>query len=155
MLKTKEKNNVRTSKEIKLTTDPSLKIKSKYGVLDKNKPDILYLRSKANVTPFVNRKDFQKVISNIKKELGKYVKDIVLEFGKYESNFIFTIDISENGITYGKKSHLKYDLYVKPMCKKEFIAYKEDMHHLSYLIGKQLSRLLYDNGIEIISMWTT
>lgn len=144
-------DNKRTTKEYKLEDKPRTNIKSKYGTLDKNKPEILYIRSKATITPSIKKKDFSEDIASIKSLFEKNVKGIILKSNDFENKHICSIEMSENGIAYGKKSHLKYDIYVKPKEAKTLSDYSNDIQYLTSEFNFNLLQLLSSNNIVIIS----
>lgn len=142
-------NNKRTTKEYKLDDNNNIGIKSKYGTLDKNNPEILYIRSRAIITPVIKKKDFSEDIALVKKEFEKNIKRIILNSNIFENKHICSIEMSENGIAFGKKSHMKYDIYVKPKENKLLEEYFDDVKNLVYVFNQNLSELLTKNNIKI------
>lgn len=142
-------SNKRTTKEYKLDDNNNIGIKSKYGTLDKNNPEILYIRSRAIITPVIKKKDFSEDIALIKKEFEKNIKRIILNSNIFENKHICSIEMSENGIAFSKKSHMKYDIYVKPKENKLLEEYFDDVKNLVYVFNQNLSELLTKNNIKI------
>ena len=142
-------SNKRTTKEYKLDDKNNIGIKSKYGTLDKNNPEILYIRSRAIITPVIKKKDFSEDIALVKKEFEKNIKRIILNSNIFENKHICSIEMSENGIAFGKKSHMKYDIYVKPKENKLLEEYFDDVKNLVYVFNQNLSELLTKNNIKI------
>jgi hypothetical protein len=142
-------DNKRTTKEYPLPKKDGINIRTKYGTLDKNNPNIIYIRSKAVITPITDKKDFSEEIIKIKRSFENKVKETVRNSYSFEDKHICTIEMSENGISFGKKSHVKYDIYVKPKEMKPLIEYHNDMLRLSYLFNKELSQSLINNNIKI------
>jgi hypothetical protein len=142
-----DSNNKRTTKEYKLNNN--VKIKTKYGTLDKNNPEILYIRSRATITPEIKKKDFSEDIALIKRIFEKNVKTIIFESNVFENKHICNIEMSENGIAFGKKSHVKYDIYIKPKISKKLEEYKNDVIDLVCLFNQNLSQSLTENNIKI------
>ena len=144
-------DNKRTTKEYPLPKIDGINIRTKYGALDKNNPEILYIRSRVSITPNVSdKRDFSDDIVSFKKSFEEEIRRIVHNSADFEDKHILTIEISENGITYGKKSHAKYDVFLKPLEMKELEQYHNEMLRLSYLFNQTLHRLLEERGIEII-----
>lgn len=141
--------NRRTTKEINLPNDGYTKIKTKYGTLDKNNPEILYIRSRATVTPTISKKDFSEDISNIKKSFEKNVKTVMFKSDVFEDKYICSIEMSENGIAFGKKSHMKYDVYVKPKINKTIDEYISDVQSIVYCFNQNITELLTKNNIKV------
>lgn len=142
-------SNKRTTKEYKLDDNNNIGIKSKYGTLDKNNPEILYIRSRAIITPVIKKRDFSEDIALVKKEFEKNIKRIILNSNIFENKHICSIEMSENGIAFGKKSHMKYDIYVKPKENKLLEEYFDDVKNLVYVFNQNLSELLTKNNIKI------
>lgn len=141
-------NAKRTTKEYKLLGD-STNIKSKYGTLDKSNPEIIYIRSKATITPVLYKKDFSDDIVLIKKSFEQSVKESIRNTNDFEDKHICTIEMSENGISYGKKSHVKYDVYLKPKVVKPITEYHNTILRLAYIFNKGLEQSLLDKNIRI------
>ena len=141
--------NRRTSKEFKIPNDGLTNIKSRYGALDKNNPEILYIRSRATITPSIKKKDFSENIIEVKKIFEKNIKTVILNSKAFEKKYICSIEISENGIAFGKKSHVKYDIYVKPKMNKAIEEYYDDVQTMVYLFNQKLSQLLIESNINI------
>ena len=141
--------NKRTTKEFKIPNDGHTNIRSKYGTLDKNNPEILYIRSRATITPVIKKKDFSENIIEIKRIFEKNVKTVILNSKAFEDKYICSIEMSENGIAFGKKSHVKYDIYVKPKTNKTIEEYSDDIQTIAYLFNQNLLQSLTENNIKI------
>jgi hypothetical protein len=68
---------------------------------------------------------------------------------KFSDKFIYSCDVSENNITFGKKSNLKYEVLVKPIEVKQFDDYTEDMTELSNTLSSGLSRIMMEHQFEV------
>ena len=79
----------------------------------------------------------------------KNVRNETLKLHAFEDKHIFSIEISENGIAYGKKSHVKYDVYIKPKVIKPLKEYDNDILRLSYTFNYNLKELLSERNIMI------
>ena len=142
-------DNKRTTKEYKLKDDGHTKIKSKYGTLDKNNPESSYIRSRASITPTIKKKDFSEEIILIKRFFEKNVKNIIYASSDFENKYICSIEMSENGISFNKKSHVKDDIYVKPKNNKNLDDYSNDIQTLVYQFNQTLANLFTENNIKI------
>ena len=78
-------DNKRTTKEYNLKDDGHTKIKSKYGTLYKNNPEIIYIRSRASITPTIKKKDFSEEIILIKRFFEKNVKNIIYASNDFDN----------------------------------------------------------------------
>ena len=141
-------DNKRTTKEYEIK-DGHTKIRSKYGTLDKSNPEIIYIRSRATITPVFKKKDFSEEIILIKRLFEKNVKKIICNSNDFEDKYICSIEMSENGISFNKKSHVKYDVYVKPKNNKNLEDYSDDIKSLVYQFNQNLLNLFTENNIKI------
>lgn len=141
--------NRRTTKEYKIVDNLFPTIKIKYGTLDKNNPEIIYIRSKARITPTIKKKDYNDSVSIIKKEFIKNVKTIVKSYSKFEGKHICSLEMSDNGIAFGKKSYIKYDVYVKPKEIKKIDEYENDIKNMISDVDIMLNHLLEINDIGL------
>ena len=144
-----EKNSVRTAKEIHIPNKRKNGFKVKYGSLDKKNPDILYVRSRTTITPSIKKSDYSKEILSVKNKFVHDANDIILLSDYFEDRFICNIEISEKSLAYGKKSHLKYDVYLKPLENKNFEEYYDDINNIVNKLNVKLSFLLETNNLKI------
>lgn len=115
------------TKQIKI--DDIQELSAKYGTVNRNSPDVLYIRAKGRIMPTVKKSDYSKEIIELKKYFGDIIKHNILSHKKNinSERYIYNIDISEKGINYKKGSYIKYDIFVKPNSKKEMGDYKNEI----------------------------
>lgn len=135
---------MRKSKQINL--DCIEELSAKYGTMDKNSPDVLYIRAKGRITPLLNKSDYSKDITKLKNKFNTVVENNIEKFKDYFDNekFIYSIDISEKGISFKKGSYIKFDIYVKPKEKKDIIEYNDIISDLLININNELKQILSD-----------
>ena len=138
----------RTSKEYSIKND-NFKIKTKYGTLNKNNPNIIYLRSKTKVKSLNKDKDYKEELKNINIFFQKYVKTIINETNLF-NNHICTFETPEKGIIFNKISNLKYDLYLQPKTIKDMCEYENDITLLTNKANKKLLELCEKYNIELV-----
>lgn len=141
-------NNRRTAKEYKLDNDET-GIKSKYGTLNKNNPEIIYIRSRATITPTVKKKDFSEEVELIKKTFVNSIKTTIADSLVFENKHICSIEMSENGISFGKKSHVKYDVFLKPKVIKSIEEYTSNIQYLVGVFNRNLYAMLSEVNIKV------
>lgn len=141
--------NKRKAKEYKLPLDYT-KIKSKYGTLDKNNPEVVYIRSRASITPSIKKKDFSDDVISLKKVFLNNVKTLITINNIFENKHLCNIEVSEKGLEYGKKSHIKFDVYLKPKEIKPIMEYYEDIKELSTVFNENLMGILGYIDIKVI-----
>lgn len=137
----------RTSKEYFINKD-SL-IKTKYGTLNKNNPEVLYLRSKTKLKATINKKDYKDDLTEICTQFQKYIKDLIksnIDFDRY----ICTFETPERGIIYNKPSHLKYEIYLHPNRIENLEYYENKILSLLHKSNNKLKQLCQIYHIEIL-----
>lgn len=123
---------------------------TKYGTTISGKiPTVYYLRSKGRLTPKTKKKNYKTEVIEIKKSFGEYLKKNVGKEGLFDSNFISSIDISEKTIGFGKKSYIKYDIYLKPLKIASFEEHQQMFHDYSNHLNGYLCDLLSKYDIEM------
>lgn len=98
-----------------LKKDYDTNIITKYGsYTNELKPKVIYLRSKAKITPAINKQSFEESIDLIKSDFLEYVNERIIKSKYIDNSYLSNIDISSKSVKYGKVSFLRYDLYLKP-----------------------------------------
>lgn len=141
---TKKKFN---QKEIDITTGDIFK--SKYGTFDKDNPKVLYLNVKAKVKPLDKKNNYANDIKKVKIQFGEYIDNYFKNTETYSKNFIYSCDVSENNVSFGKKSNLKYEVLVRPVEKKNFDDYSDDMKQLSETLSNKLHQIMETNQFQV------
>lgn len=141
-----DEKKTRTTKEYQINKGETFRVK--YGTLDKNNPEVIYLRTKAKIKPFIEKRDYSNDVQEIKDDFMQYIKDVVKYDYFLNDRHICSFSVSEKGLAYGKGSHIKYDLYVKPLEVKPIQTYEQ---HLSVLVrnaNNKLISMLEQHGIN-------
>lgn len=136
----------RTSKEY-FINKKSL-IKTKYGTLNKNNPEVLYIRSKAKLRALEENKDYKDELTNISFVFQKYVKQLIKE-SKLFNKHICTFETPEKGIVFNKKSYVKFDVYLKPNIVQDMGIYENYFNNLTYQLDEKLIQLCAERQIAI------
>lgn len=122
---------------------------TRYGTtLEEDCPSVIYLRTKSKITPLVKKKEYETEIENVKKSFSSFVKNTITSNNNVDDNYLFNLDITSNGVKYGKVSYLRYDVYLKPLKLKTLEKNKFRMQCLSKKLDRELERLLNKNGIH-------
>lgn len=117
------------------------------GTLENDKPSVLYLRTKAKITPLINKKEYIIEVNKIKHDFKTFVEKAIKASKSVQNDFLFNVDISEKSMRYGKISFLRYDIYLKPTKKRTL---KENLHRIKQLslkLDQKLEKLLTSNNI--------
>lgn len=138
----------RTAKEYKLGTIDGIGINVKYGTLDKNNPEIIYIRCKGGIKPNEDKKDYSEEIMSLKEDFLFSVKEIINNSPLFNNKHICSIEVSD-GISPRKTSRLKYDVFLKPKIKKEISEYKEDIIDIVKSFNSVVLQLLIDRNIHL------
>lgn len=121
---------------------------TRYGTtLDEKEPSVIYLRTKSKITPLVRQKEYNENILKAKNEFTSFANNYLLNSDDVENAFIFNIDMSPKGVKFGKKSFLRYDVYLRPKVKNTLQANQGKMEHISLTLDENLERILKNNQI--------
>ena len=139
------KRQPRISKEIKLD---DLNFKSTYGTFNRNTPNVIYINGKTKVKPIIEKTDYSVDSRNIKKSFTNFVDKTVKDNDIFFDEYICTCDVSENGLEYGKKSNLKYSVFLKPKELKPIEDYLSVISNFNATVTSFLSEELNERGFE-------
>ena len=142
---------MRTTKQIKIEDIEDLS--AKYGTIDKNSPDVLYIRAKGRIMPTVKKNDYSNDIIELKKGFANIIKNNIMSFKNdiNEKKYIYNIEISEKGISYKKGSYIKYDIFIRPNVKKEILEYKDIVTNLLTNVNNEMKQKLDNLNLKYIS----
>lgn len=85
----------------------------KFGEFGKTAPDVLSITIKAKVKPVDRKTNYSKDVKKLKTEFEESLKTIFSDNDFFSKDFLFTISMSENNITYGKASNVKCEILLK------------------------------------------
>lgn len=123
--------------------------KARYGTFAIENPRVLYLNVKAKVKPSQKKANYANDVKKAKKAFDDYVEGFFKDNRKYSDRFIYTCDVSENNIMFGRTSNLKYEILVKPIELKSFDDYSDDMRELSETLSSKLWQIMQDNHFDV------
>lgn len=141
---------LRKSKQIKLYIMNNLSVK--YGTLDKNSPDVLFIRFKGKIIPTIIKNDYSKEIVELKTEFNSVVKNVILKYCDiFDSNrYLCNMEVSEKGITFKKGSYIKFDIFLKPNEIKDIILYKSIMEKIANEINYEIINTLNNLNLKYL-----
>ena len=133
---------IRKTKQIKLNIMDNLSVK--YGTLDKNSPDVLFIRFKGKIIPTIIKNDYTKEIVELKTEFDKIIKDIIINYCDIFDckRYLCNIEVSEKGVTYKKGSYIKFDVFVRPNETKDITYYEDVITRMSIEINNEIINIL-------------
>lgn len=141
---------LRKSKQIKLYIMNNLSVK--YGTLDKNSPDVLFIRFKGKIIPTIIKNDYSKEIVELKTEFNSIVKNVILKYCDiFDCNrYLCNMEVSEKGITFKKGSYIKFDIFLKPNEIKDIILYKNIMEKIANEINYEIINTLNNLNLKYL-----
>lgn len=144
------KNEKRTSREYSMTDENFPMMKTKYGVVDRNKPDVIYIRSKSRVTPLKEGKNFSRGVDKIKTLFDDNLKKMIKSSSKFSDEYIAVIALSGESMEYGKKSFMNYDIFIRPKFPKKLNENDKAIISIITKINKKLSKSLEKQGFALV-----
>lgn len=124
----------------------------KYGTLDKNSPDVLFIRFKGKIIPTIIKNDYSKEIVELKTEFNSIVKNVILKYCDiFDCNrYLCNMEVSEKGITFKKGSYIKFDIFLKPNEIKDIILYKNIMEKIANEINYEIINTLNNLNLKYL-----
>ena len=141
---------IRKTKQIKLNIMDNLSVK--YGTLDKNSPDVLFIRFKGKIIPTIIKNDYTKEIVELKTEFNSIVKNVILNYCDiFDCNkYLCNIEVSEKGVTYKKGSYIKFDVFVRPNEIKDIMCYEDVITRMSIEINNEIINILNKLNLQYL-----
>lgn len=110
-------------------------------------PNIVFLRSKVKITPKVIQKSYENEILSLKDEFIKFSEQILNNNHLYSKDYIFSVDVAEKSVFHKKTSHLRYDVFLKPLTNNLTLEEHKD-------ILEKLSITFDDKLIELFNKYS-
>ena len=123
----------RLNKEYKL--DVCKHISLKYGTVNKNNPQVVYVSGKCWVSP-LRKMNYEEVISGIEKEMKRNIKTFFIDDINFINKFILDFDINIDNINPNEKKFLSFDFYLRQNEKN-----KKSLSDLKDLLNRKVSTI--------------
>jgi hypothetical protein len=138
----------RLNKEYKL--DVCNHISLKYGTVNKDNPQVIYITGKCWVCP-IKEMDYEPRINHIENEMKKSIKRFFIDNVNFINRFILDFDISTEGMIPNKKKFLSFDFYLRQNenNKKSLKELKEILERKTSTVSNNLVYMFRDNGFQI------
>lgn len=138
----------RLNKEYKL--DVCSHIKLKYGTVNRNNPQVIYVSGKCWVSP-LRKMDYTSVFNKAEKNMRKNIKTFLIDGINFEDKYILDFDINIDNISPNEKKFLSFDFYLKQneKNKKELSAFKDVFNRKISTIANNLVYVLKENGFTV------
>ena len=100
----------RLNKEFKLNISDNISLK--YGTVNKDNPQVIYLSGKCWVSPLFEG-DYFNVVDLIKKEFKHDISSFVFNDSVFNPHFILDFDFDNDNLQYGKKKFISFNIFFK------------------------------------------
>jgi hypothetical protein len=123
----------RLNKEYKL--DVCKHISLKYGTVNRNNPQVVYVSGKCWVSP-LRAMNYGDIISNIEKEMRRNIKTFFIDEINFDNKYILDFDINVDNINPNEKKFLSFDFYLRQNEKN-----KKQLNDLKDLLNRKVSTI--------------
>ena len=138
----------RLNKEYKL--DVCKHISLKYGTVNRNNPQVVYVSGKCWVSP-LRSMNYDDVISNIEKEMRRNIKTFFIDEINFDNKYILDFDINVDNINPNEKKFLSFDFYLRQneKNKKQLGDLKDMLNRKVSTIANNLVYMFKENDFSI------
>lgn len=138
----------RLNKEYKL--DVCKHISLKYGTVNRNNPQVVYVSGKCWVSP-LRSMNYGDVISNIEKEMRRNIKTFFIDEINFDNKYILDFDINVDNINPNEKKFLSFDFYLRQneKNKKQLGDLKDMLNRKVSTIANNLVYMFKENDFSI------
>lgn len=130
----------RLNKEYKL--DICNHINVKYGSINKDNPQVIYVSGKCWVSPQSEVCECKDIIDHVEKQMRKNIKLFLIDKVNFEDKFILDFDINGDNMLVGTKKFLSFDFYLRQN-EKNKKTLKELKPLLSYRLSTVVNNVVY------------
>lgn len=138
----------RLNKEYKL--DVCKHISLKYGTVNRNNPQVVYVSGKCWVSP-LRAMNYGDIISNIEKEMRRNIKTFFIDEINFDNKYILDFDINVDNINPNEKKFLSFDFYLRQneKNKKQLTDLKDLLNGKVSTIANNLVYMFKENNFSI------
>jgi hypothetical protein len=138
----------RLNKEYKL--DVCKHISLKYGTVNRNNPQVVYVSGKCWVSP-LRAMNYGDIISNIEKEMRRNIKTFFIDEINFDNKYILDFDINVDNINPNEKKFLSFDFYLRQneKNKKQLGDLKDMLNRKVSTIANNLVYMFKENDFSI------
>lgn len=127
-------------------------MKAKYGALDKDNPEIIFIRARTRVKSDHTKPSYTKEVRTIINAFEKIVAKTVPMFdGVFAQYYIANLELSDIGLAANKTSVLKYDIFLKPKEKMELSEYANHINPLTASVNSVIKSTLDSCHIMLVN----
>lgn len=138
----------RLNKEYKL--DVCNHISLKYGTVNRNNPQVIYVSGKCWITP--NKEmDYSDVINGIESNMRRNIKFFMIDGVNFDNKYILDFDINVDALAPNTKKFLSFDFYLRQNeeNKKGLSELKDFFTRKVSTIANNLVYKLNENGFTV------
>lgn len=106
-----------------------------------DKPNVVFLRAKIRITPAFNKKNYENDVLDVENTFETYARQVLDNLSDYDKNYIFSVDVAEKSVKYKKTSHLRYDIFLKPLVLTDLSFHRDKLKEISDILDKKLISL--------------
>jgi hypothetical protein len=138
----------RLNKEYKL--DSSDYVILKYGSVNKDNPQVVYISGKCWICPTVET-DYDKVVADIESEMRKNIRKTLVDGINFDDKFILDFDISTDGLYPNRKKFLSFDFYLRQneRNKKSLVDLKQLLDSKVRYISNEMVFTFKENAFTV------
>lgn len=122
----------------------------KYGTQDENNAEVLYMRVRTRMSPTVKKDKYTDTVASAKENFTALTKELFNGKGDFDKRNLCEFSASEEGVSYGKKSRLRYDIFLRPKIVKDMVEYEEQMVGFADTINERIMKILKSGGIDCV-----
>lgn len=121
----------------------------RYGTLNQRDSEVIYVRARARIG-LMPSKGALCDMDGIRKEFLRGVSCEIRNWKGFSGKYIAQLFTNENGLRYGRRTMLKFDIYMRMSSPIDFNGYLCEIKDLSSRICDDLSGILIRNGISLV-----
>ena len=106
-------------------------------------PEVVFIRTKVCITPKIKQEKHEEEILSLKQNFNNFSNDFLKKCDDFSDDYIFTCSLAEKSVQFNKKSHLHYDIFLKPKIITNFEDIKTKLEYIFEKLNKQLT-ILFD-----------
>ena len=106
-------------------------------------PEVVFIRTKVCITPKIKQEKHEEEILSLKQNFSEFSNDFLKKCDGFSDDYIFTCSLAEKSVQFNKKSHLHYDIFLKPKVITNFEDIKTKLEYIFEKLNEQLT-ILFD-----------
>ncbi len=111
-------------------------------------PKVVFIRTKVRLTPTLKERGYEDEVLKIKKKFEAFATERIKSNTNFENEFLFNVTVAEKSVQYDKNSHVRYDLFLKPIQKVTMNDIKEKLESVANKLNNELYCILRAHNIK-------